>query len=321
MATRRFCLYFSWSRPGENGASLGTLDNRFPALFEFRRAIWPHYEHASDPSRFQQDILGFLDHVVLFDFQTFRNVIQDATGILPEVVQRESAEGKRAELNDQLLENVDTLIVVSLDHLHTSQSSQNEELQALRRFLQRPGATLIVCPHHDVGATDDAKERIVEHTHHGDMLVPSQQRLGGFARSVLAGLELQIENRFGLSPAKSVDGSPAPLRIAREDDELGVLEGVTTFNIHGHLPHLEVREGSSKKIRILARQVINTAAPVHPFVEAGNDSFNALLWAPPEEGRAGNVFVGDATLWSSAFGGSESLTRFWQNLAKLPLVS
>lgn len=320
MPSRRFGLYFAWSRGKENGAPLGTLENRFPTLFEFRRAVWPRYEHASDPGQFKQDVTGFLDHVVLLDFQQFRKVIGDATGVLPAVYQREEAAGAVQALDEPLLRSLDTLIIVSLDHLTSGQQIGAEEQAALGRFLEREGTCLIVCPHHDVGADDDFEGRVVEHAHHGDVLVPSQQRFGGFAKSVLAYLGLEVENRYGLSPGRAADGSPAQLRIAPGADELGVLEGVTTFNLHPHLPHLEVPAGSGGSMRVLARQPVNTGASTHPFVQAGNDSFNALLWAPPGAGRAGHVFVCDATLWSSAFGGSESLLRFWRNLANLPLA-
>jgi hypothetical protein len=37
MNDRKVVLYCSWSRPGETGAPLGVIDNRFPALFESRR--------------------------------------------------------------------------------------------------------------------------------------------------------------------------------------------------------------------------------------------------------------------------------------------
>jgi len=30
-------LYFAWSRPGETGASLTVIDDRFPSIFELRR--------------------------------------------------------------------------------------------------------------------------------------------------------------------------------------------------------------------------------------------------------------------------------------------
>lgn len=317
MSNRRFGLYFSWNRAKENAALLGTLENRFPTLFEFRRAIWPRYEHASDPLQFKQDVTGFLDHVVLFDFQQFRKIIGEVTGTLPAIFQRNGTNGEVQTLDEQLLQSLDTLIIVSLDHLTSGQQMDADEHAAVNRFLERDGTCLIVCPHHDVGATDNFEERIVEHTHHGDVLVPSQQRFSGFARSVLASLGLPVINRYGLSPGRAADGSPALLRIEREADELGVLVGVTTFNLHPHLPHLEVSAASSDKIRVLARQPLNRASP-HPFIKDRIDSFNALLWAPPEAGRGGHMFVCDATLWSSAFGGTESLIKFWRNLANLP---
>ena len=37
MTDRKVVVYYSWSRPGETGAPLGVIDNRFPALFESRR--------------------------------------------------------------------------------------------------------------------------------------------------------------------------------------------------------------------------------------------------------------------------------------------
>jgi hypothetical protein len=98
-------------------------------------------------------------------------------------------------------------------------------------------------------------------------------------------------------------------------DDNNVLKGVTTFNLHPHLPHLHVPESLSGSVRVLAKQMINPAASNHPFVEAGNRYFNSLLWIPPDGNRAANVFVCDATIWSSAFGGVKSLETFWKNLA------
>lgn len=68
---------------------------------------------------------------------------------------------------------------------------------------------------------------------------------------------------------------------------------------------------------MLAKQRIRPDAPIHPFTDAGNTEFNAFLWAPPGSERRANVFVCDATLWSSAFGGTRSLKRLWRNLALL----
>src|SRR4051812_43130452 len=116
MAGSKVCLYFCWSRPRENGAELGILNNRYPTLFEFRRAIWPMYEWAMDPARFNQDISGFLDHVVLFDFDGFSKVVEDISGHPVTLIQREGDKPPVNELDDDLLKDVDVLIVVSLDH-------------------------------------------------------------------------------------------------------------------------------------------------------------------------------------------------------------
>jgi hypothetical protein len=324
MAGRKFAVYFSWSRPRETGAPLGVLENRYPCLFEFRRAIWPIYEWAADPGNFSQEIAGFLDHVILFDFDPFTKLIQEATGQPVQMIQREGDAPPVRELDDDFLRDIDTLIVVSLDHLVTAQSATQGEIEAVRAFLNREGTCLVVCPHHDIGVVydparkDDTAIREVQYRHHGDRLVPSQQRIGGFARTLLTGIGLPVENRFGLSPAAANNGMPAPLIVYSDLDQTGVMAEVTTFNLHPHLPHLEIPPALNGKIQVLARQRINPAAPLHPFVEAGNTWFNALLHAPPDGERAGQVFICDATLWSSAFGGLSSLQNFWRNLAGLP---
>jgi hypothetical protein len=221
-------------------------------------------------------------------------------------------------IDENLLTNIDTLIVVSLDHFVTEQKPTIEEIEAIKKFTQRPNACLLVCPQHDVGDRDDLAEREAEFLHHGDHLVPAQQRIGGFARSILVELGFPIENQFGLNPAKlGADNSPAPLLKFPELDDLNILQNVTTFNLHAHLPHYHVPDPLKSSIRVLAKQAINPAASIHPFVQAGNLYFNALLWIPPNGNRVANIFVCDATLWSSAFGGVSSLEIFWKNLAFL----
>ena len=44
MAGRQVLLYFAWSRPGETGAPLTVIDDRFPAIFELRRLFYPKFE-------------------------------------------------------------------------------------------------------------------------------------------------------------------------------------------------------------------------------------------------------------------------------------
>jgi hypothetical protein len=44
-----------------------------------------------------------------------------------------------------------------------------------------------------------------------------------------------------------------PIEISPGTDHKRLLEGVTTFNLHPHLPQLEVAAAGAEKIQILAR--------------------------------------------------------------------
>jgi len=196
----------------------------------------------------------------------------------------------------------------------TGQEAAPEEIEAVREFLKREGTCLILGPHHEVGVSSDPKVRDMEYHHHGDALVPRQQRFGRYTRSLMKGLGVPVENRFGLRPAL-LPGTKklAPLSIATDLDTKGWLEGVTTFNFHMHLPHYAVATDDTKSIHVLAKQLIDTSRP-HPFTEAGNRSFNMFLWMPPSDDRAGDVLLADSTIFSTLFGVDESLERFWKNL-------
>ena len=58
MRDRKVVLYYAWSRPGETGAPLEVIENRFPTLFESRRMGYPRFEDLSDRSRFDQGVGG-----------------------------------------------------------------------------------------------------------------------------------------------------------------------------------------------------------------------------------------------------------------------
>jgi hypothetical protein len=47
----------------------------------------------------------------------------------------------------------------------------------------------------------------------------------------------------------------------------------------------------------------------------GNREFNMFLWMPPAGKRAGDILLADSTIFTTLFGGDESLARFWKNLA------
>ena len=223
--------------------------------------------------------------------------------------------GQKLPIDDRILADTDTMMVFGLDHMVTEQEASGEEIEAIKKFLTREGSCLLLAPHHDVGMSADLNERQMEYAHHGDPLVPRQQRFGKYTRSLMKGLGVPVENRFGLRPAVLPGTNQlAPVTAMRDLDLRGWLNGVTTFNFHQHLPHYEVTTTDSNAIRVLAKQPIDMSKP-HPFTAAGNKEFNTFLWMPPAGARDGHIVLVDSTIFTTLFGGSESLDRFWYNLA------
>jgi hypothetical protein len=313
---RRVSVYVAWSYPGEANRDVTELDNRFSTMTEVRRVLWPNYESPewSDPRRFQQGIAGSLE-LFFWAWIRFQRVVTQATGHVVPMFQRVDQAGFQLPLDERVLGDTDTLFVFGLDHDVTEQEAAPEEIEAVRQFLAREGTCLVVGPHHDVGVSEDLNTRELEYLHHGDALVPRQQRFGRYTRSLMRGLGVPVENRHGLRPAV-VEGTHriAPLTIARDLDRRGWLEGVKTFNFHMHLPHYAVTTNDLESIHVLARQPIDRSRP-HPFTEAGNREFNALVWMPPSGDRAGDVLVVDSTVFSTLFGVDHSLEQFWRNIA------
>lgn len=134
---------------------------------------------------------------------------------------------------------------------------------------------------------------------------------------MLAGLGVPIENRFGLRPAATSDGAPAPAEIDRDLDSLDLLRGVETFNLHPHLPQLERIGLSTERMEVLARQVIDSAVPPHPFTLGGRTTFDALLQSRPNT-FAGKLLVCDTTMFSSNAGGVDNLRQLWSNVLLRP---
>ncbi|MGH9761203.1 MAG: hypothetical protein ACREAC_10205, partial [Blastocatellia bacterium] len=297
---RRVSIYVSWSYPAEAGRNPYDLDNRFSTMTEVRRVAWPAYEGPewSDPLRFQQGIAGTLE-LFYWAWAPFQQFIGETTGHVVPVFQRVDQAGFQLPLDERVLADADTLFVFGLDHMVTEQEAAPEEIDALSQFLKREGTCLILGPHHEVGASDDMKVRNMEYYHHGDALVPRQQRFARYTRSLMKGLGVPVENRYGLRPA-TVKGTRqlAPLSIARDLDTRGWVTGVTTGNFHAHLPHYAVTTEDTKAIHVLARQPIDMSNP-HPFTEAGNTEFNLFLWMPPSGTRAGDILLADSTIFST----------------------
>ena len=310
----RVSIYWTWSYPWEANRDLTEMDNRFSTMTEVRRVEWPNYESIEFSEKmFLQGIAGTLElfHLGLLRFQQCAGEI---TGHPVAVYQRIDQAGQKLPLDDRVLEDTDTLMVFGLDHMVTEQEATQEEIEAVRQFVNREGTSLILAPHHDVGVSSDLKERAIEYAHHGDPLVPRQQRFGKYTRSLMKGLGVPVENRYGLRPA-TVKGTNRlqPLVMSNDLDSRGWLEGVATFNFHPHLPHYAVTTSDNKSIQVLARQPIDMSHP-HPFTEAGNREFNMFLWMPPDGKRAGDILLADSTIFTTLFGGDESLERFWKNI-------
>ena len=283
MNGRQVLLYFSWSAPAEAAAPLTVIDDRFPAIFELRRLFYPTYESLADPGRVDQGIDGFLEHVQRRNFAAFAEQAEAHTGRAAIQVERVARGGSVTPLDAELLAGVDTVVVISFDSLRTAQAASRSEIDAVERFLAVPDHLIAICPHHDIGETSAttaqarAARQLAEHLHHGDKVIPPRQGFGGFARSLLAGLGVAVQNQFGLRPASEPDGSPAPIEVDESLDRLRLLEGVSTFNAHPHLPHFERAEASLKRLEVLARQRIDLTAPSHPFTQNGRTTFDALL--------------------------------------------
>lgn len=312
---RRVSIYVCWSFPGEANRDIRDLDNRFSTMTEVRRVEWPFWETPewSDPTMFQQGIAGALE-LFFRAWMPFQALVGEVTGHVVPVYQRVDQAGYRLPLDERVLADTDTLFVFGLDHLLTEQEASPDEIEAVRQWLTREGTCLVIGPHHDVGISMDLNERAMEYAHHGDALVPRQQRFGRYTRSLMAGLGVPVENRYGLRPGVVAGTSQiAPLTAYRDLDTRGWLNGVSNFSFHKHLPHYALTADSDSAI-VLATQPIDMSKP-HPFTEAGNREFNSFVWMPPRDARAGEILLADSTVFSTLFGADDSLKQFWKNLA------
>ncbi|MFF3566280.1 hypothetical protein [Nocardia jiangxiensis] len=312
---RRISIYWTWSYPWEAQRDPAEIYNRFSTITEVRNVAWPAYETPEyAPEHFLQGIAGTLE---LFHRSTlaFQRLAGEATGHQVAVFQRIDQAGYRLPIDERILADTDTLMVFGLDHLLSHQEAAPEEIEAIRDWLRREGTCLLLAPHHDVGFTDDFTQRQTEYQHHGDPLVPRQQRFGRYTRSLMTALEVPVHNTWGLRPAV-VDGTTqiAPLTRFPDLDGPHLLDQVTTFNFHPHLPHYELTSRESESLRVLGRQRVDPARP-HPFTAAGNTEFNALIWMPPDGTRAGDIVLIDSTNFTTLFGGTDSLQNLWHNLA------
>ena len=315
--TRRISIYWTWSYPFEAQRDPAAMENRFSTLTEVRNVLWPQYEKPEwSAGEFLQGIAGTLElfHRSALNFQKLAG---EVTGHPVAVFQRVDQAGFRLPIDERILADTDTLMVFGLDHLISGEEATAEEVACIVKWLEREGTCLLLAPHHDVGFTDDLNQRQLEYLHHGDRLVPRQQRFTQFGRSLMKALSVPVHNVWGLCPARiRSTKETASLTTFRDLDRPGLLKDVTALSFHRHLPHYEITERQGSKIHVLARQPIEMERP-HPFTAAGNTEFNCLLWMQPEKKRAGDIVLVDSTHFTTLFGVTESLKYFWRNVATM----
>src|ERR1700730_756174 len=198
---RRMSIYWTWSYPWESQRDPAAMENRFSTMTEVRTALWPNYETSEwSAAQFLQGIAGTLE---LFHRSTlsFQQLAGDSTCHPVAVFQRIDQAGFKLPIDERVLADTDTLMVFGLDHLLSEQEAAPEEVAAIREWVQREGSCLLLTPHHDVGFTDDYDQRQVEYEHHGDRLVPRQQRFSQYTRSLMRALDVPVHNIWGLRPA------------------------------------------------------------------------------------------------------------------------
>jgi hypothetical protein len=314
---RRVSIYWTWSYPWESQRDPAAMENRFSTMTEVRNVLWPAYETPEwSAAQFLQGIAGTLE---LFHRSTlnFQQIAGEVTGHPVAVFQRIDQAGFKLPLDERLLADTDTLLVFGLDHILSGQEAAPEEIDAIKSWLKREGTCLLVAPHHDVGFTADFQQRQMEYLHHGDRLVPRQQRFSLYTRSLMTALDIPVINQWGLRPAL-VKGTQdiTPLTAFKDLDKFGLLHKVPTLNFHPHLPHYALTSDDGKTVHVLARQPIDPDRP-HPFTAAGNREFNSLLWLPATAQRAGEILMVDSTNFTTLFGGTDSLKHFWKNIAAM----
>ena len=164
-------------------------------------------------TNFLQGIAGTLE---LFHRSTlsFQQIVGEVTGHPVAVFQRIDQAGYPLPIDERILADTDTLMVFGLDHLVSEQEAAPEEIAAIREWLKREDTCLLLAPHHDVGFTSDMKQRQVEYLHHGDALVPRQQRFSQYTRSLMKALDVPVMNNVG-APTRASSKAPRTSRRSR----------------------------------------------------------------------------------------------------------
>ena len=284
-------------------------------MTEVRRVAWPAYEtNEYSAKMFLQGIAGTLElfHLSLVNFQ---NAVEEATGNAVAVYQRVDQAGQRLPIDERILADTDTLMIFGLDHMVAEEEASPAEIAALEDFLE---------PRRDVSRSraPSRRRRVVgsEGSRHG---IPPSRRRAGAATATLREIRALADERArraGRKPLRAATGdapghdAPGTDRRSERFRRARLADGRLVVRVPHAPAALRADRREPKGIHVLARQPVDLSKP-HPFTEAGNREINMFLWIPPAGKRAGDILFADSTIFTTLFGGDESLTRFWQNLA------
>ena len=291
-AGRRISIYWTWSYPWEAQRDPASMENRFSTMTEVRNVLWPGYETRSTTRRTSCRASQAPWNCSTAPPWLFRNWPRRPPGIqwrLPahrpsrlQAPDRRTRAGRHRHAHGvrsrpsalrtrsrPRRDRGDHRMAQKRGHLSASGAPPRRRLH--RRLQPAPGR--VRTPRRPPG--------------------PSPTTLQPIHRSLMRALEVPVHNTWGLRPAV-VEGTKeiAPLTAIRDLDSTRLLDNVTTFNFHPHLPHYELTAPESDGLRVLGRQRVDPNRP-HPFTEAGNTEFNALLWMPPTDKRAGDILLVD----------------------------
>ncbi len=182
-AARERLRHLELSRRGESRHHRA----RQPLLDDERgapRRAGPASRIRSTPIRalFQQGIAGTLE-LFFLAWELFQDVVQEVTGHPVPMYQRVDHAGHKLPIDERILADTDTLMVFGLDHMVTEQEAS--------RGRDRSGAASSSVAREPASSwgrtttsasTPDLKQRAMEYAHHGDALVPRQQRFGKYTR-------------------------------------------------------------------------------------------------------------------------------------------
>ena len=213
-------------------------------MTEVRRVMWPDYEGPqwSDPL-LPAGIAGSLE-LFFWAWVPFQELVEDVTGHRRADVPARRPGRVRAAARRAGARRLRHAAPVRARPLGDRAGPSAAEIEALREFLQREGT--LSCPRSAPrcrSLAGSGRARRWSTLHHGDALVPRQQRFGGYTRVAHAGARDSRREPLRAAP-RGRAGNTNRSRAA--DDRRAISTraagstGVANFNFHLHLPHYAV---------------------------------------------------------------------------------